>query len=52
MSITYIFVLLLTIMGVDNAEQVVEAVLIVALAIGALWGRWRAGGLHWSGFRK
>ena len=51
-SITYLAVALLTILGVDNAESVVDAVVTLVVAGVALWGRYRAGGLNLFGLRK
>lgn len=51
-SITYIAIAILTVMGVENAETVVNAAVIVAIALVGLWGRWRAGGLKaWWGLK-
>lgn len=52
MSITYIAAIFLTGFGVENADSVVEAGVTIVGALVVLWGRYRAGGLHWSGFRK
>jgi len=51
-SLTYVGVLVLTYLGVDNAETVVNAILVVAVAVVTLYGRYRAGGIFPSGFRK
>jgi len=48
-SITYLAVALLTLLGVDNAESVANAALVVVTAAIALWGRYRAGGISWFG---
>lgn len=50
-SLTYIAIALLTAYGVDNADQVVEAVLVISAAVIGLYGRYRAGGLTWFGTR-
>lgn len=51
MSITYFFTFILAALGLENAESVVNALVIVATAIGVLYGRYRAGGLqvNWKG---
>lgn len=51
-SLTYVAVLMLAAMGVENAEAVVDAVLTIAVAVAALYGRHRAGQLTWFGWRK
>lgn len=51
-SITYIAVAILAMLGVENADQVVEAAFIIVTAAVALWGRYRAGGLNVFGLRK
>lgn len=51
-SITYLAVALLTYLGVDNAESVVNAALVVITALVALYGRYRAGGVNPFGLRK
>lgn len=51
-SITYIAVALLAALGVENADQVVEAVFIIITAAIALYGRFRAGGINLFGLRK
>jgi len=51
-SLTYVGVAVLTYLGVDNAETVVNAILVVAVAVVTLYGRYRAGGISPSGFRK
>ena len=48
-SITYILVALLAAIGVDNADSVAAALITVVLAVGALWGRYRAGGINFWG---
>lgn len=48
-SITYLFVILLAALGVDNAEEVVDALFVIAAAAGALYGRYRVGGISWWG---
>jgi len=46
MSLTYIAVAILTALGVDNADSVADALLIVISAGIALYGRYRAGGVN------
>lgn len=48
-SLTYIAIAALTALGVENAETVLNAALIVASAVIALYGRYRAGGVTWFG---
>ena len=50
-SITYILTAVLAALGLENAESVANALLIVATAIGVLWGRYRAGGVNIFGVR-
>lgn len=52
MSITYLAVILLAALGVENAEDVVEAAATVIVALIGLWGRYRLGDLNLFGFRK
>ena len=51
-SITYIFTFVLLGFGVENADSVVNAVLTIAMAVGVLYGRYRAGSISWTGFKK
>lgn len=51
-SLNYLAVFLLAGLGVENADSVVAAAVTIAGALIALYGRYRAGGLHWTGFRK
>jgi len=51
-SITYIAVAILTYLGVENAESVVNAAIVLIVAGVALYGRYRAGGLSWTGLRN
>lgn len=51
-SLTYVAVALLTFLGVENAETVVNAALVVITALIALYGRYRAGGINLFGLRK
>lgn len=44
-SLTYLAVIALAALGVENAESVVNAVLVLVAAGFALYGRYRAGGL-------
>lgn len=41
-SLTYLAVAVLAYLGVDNAQEVVDAILVVAVAAIALYGRYRA----------
>lgn len=50
-SLTYVAVLVLAAMGVENAEAVVDAILTIAVAVMALYGRYRAGGISVFGWR-
>ena len=50
-SLTYILVALLAAIGVDNADSVATALITVVLAVGALYGRYRASGITWFGTR-
>ena len=52
MSLTYLAVFFLTGFGVENADSTANAIVTVIGALVTLFGRYRAGGLHWSGFRK
>ena len=45
-SVTYILVALLAALGVDDADSVAAALITVVLAVGALYGRYRAGGVN------
>ena len=51
-SLTYILTALLAFLGLENAESVANSIIIVATAIGVLYGRYRAGGLTMFGLRK
>ena len=44
-------VALLALLGVDNADSVAAALITVVLAVGALYGRYRASGVTWFGSR-
>jgi len=48
-SLTYILVALLAAIGVDDADSVAAALITVVLAVGALYGRYRAGGINFWG---
>ncbi len=50
-SLTYLFAFLLAGLGVENSESVANAILIVATAIGVLFGRYRAGNISWTGVK-
>lgn len=50
-SLTYIAVALLAALGVENADQVVEAAFIIVTALIALYGRYRAGGINLFGLK-
>ena len=60
MSITYILVILLTALSAylgvktdDGALQTTaEVIVAIVLGLGALYGRWRAGGITGLGLRK
>lgn len=52
MSLTYLAVFFLTGLGVENADNTVNAVVTVGTAVFILFRRWQTGDLHWSGFRK
>lgn len=51
-SLTYIAVALLAYLGVENAEEVVDAIIVLVIAVGAFYGRYRASGITWFGWRK
>lgn len=51
-SLTYILTAVLTLLGLENAESVANALLIVVTAFGVLYARYRAGGLNPFGLRK
>jgi hypothetical protein len=51
-SITYIFVAILTYLGIENAQEVADAIIVLVVALGALYGRYRAGGVNIIGWRK
>ena len=51
-SLTYVGVALLTYLGVDEAETVLNSVMVVVAAVITLYGRYRAGGLSIFGLRK
>lgn len=51
-SITYLAIAALTLLGVENAESVVNASLIIVVAVTALWGRYRAGGINLFGLKR
>lgn len=51
-SITYIAVALLAYLGVENAEEVINAVAVIVVALIALWGRYRVGGINPFGLRQ
>lgn len=36
----------------ENLQTTVDTILVVGGGLIALYGRWRAGDLHWSGFKK
>lgn len=38
--------------GSEEVQTTVNVLLVIGGALAALYGRWRAGGLTWSGFRK
>ena len=51
-SITYIAVLALGFLGVENAQEVVDASLVVFFALAGLYGRYRLGDISILGWRK
>ena len=51
-SLTYIATFILAGFGIENADTVVNAVLTIAMAVGVLYGRYRAGSISWSGFKS
>ena len=51
-SLTYLAIAILTSLGVENAESVVNAAMIVAAAVIGLWGRYRAGGINRFGVKQ
>lgn len=58
-SITYIATIIGTILSVgdiaiigqSDLETTVKTVIVIALGVITLYGRYRAGGLHWTGLR-
>ena len=50
-SLTYIAIAALTALGIDNADQVLEAVITIIAAGVALYGRYRVGGINILGLR-
>lgn len=50
-SLTYIAVVILAALGVENAQEVVDAALIIIVAVVALYGRYRAGGINLFGYK-
>lgn len=50
-SLTYFAIGILTYFGVNNAPDVVNAASVILVAIIGLYGRYRAGGLHWTGLK-
>jgi hypothetical protein len=52
LSLTYLAIAALTALGVENADTVVEAFITIGVALLALYGRYRAGGLTAFGIRK
>lgn len=51
-SLTYILTAVLAFLGIENAESVANAFIIVATAFGVLYGRYRAGGINPFGWKK
>lgn len=51
-SSTYIAIAALTYFGVENAVEVVNAAVVIFVALVAFYGRYRAGGISWFGLRK
>lgn len=51
-SLTYLAIAILTALGVENAESVANAAMIVAAAVIGLYGRYRAGGINRIGVKQ
>ena len=51
-SLTYLGVIILTWLGVENATEVANAAAIVIIALITLYGRYRAGGVNLLGVKK
>ena len=51
-SLTYLAVIALAALGIENADEVVNAGVIIVVAVAALYGRYRAGGLTIFGVRS
>jgi len=51
-SLTYLAITALALMGVEDAETVVNAFMVVAVALMGLYGRYRALGVTWWGMKK
>jgi hypothetical protein len=51
-SSTYLAIAILLYFGVDNAEEVVNALSVVIVAGVGFYGRYRAGGVNIFGWRK
>jgi len=52
MSLTYLAVIALTGLGLENAEQFVEAIVVIVVGLTGLYGRFRLGDLKLWGGRK
>jgi len=50
-SLTYVAIAALTYLGVENAESVVNAIMVVTVALAGLYGRYRVGDLTIFGTR-
>ena len=50
-SLTYVAIAVLTYFGIENAESVVNAVMVITVALVGLYARWRVGGLTIFGTR-
>ena len=51
-SLTYVAIAVLTYLGVDDAETVVNAVVVIVVALVGLYGRYRASGVTWWGKKE
>lgn len=51
-SLTYIAILALTFLGVENAQEVAQAGMIIVVALIGIYGRFRAGGVNIFGIKK
>ena len=51
-SLTYLAVIALAALGVENAQEVVDSALVIIVALVALYGRFRIGGVNIFGWKK